>query len=80
MTLAQQYYEEGYEEGRQIGLKEGRMLVEQFVVILALETRFQWVPEDISDEIGRIADPERLHALLRSAIQSASLEDFTRSL
>ncbi len=72
MTLAQQY--------RQEGRQEGRILAQQRAVIEALEIRFEQVPEGLHEEIGRIADPLRLAALHRAAIQSASLEEFSGSL
>lgn len=72
MTLAQQY--------RQEGRQEGQILAQQRAVIEALEIRFERVPEGLCEEIARIADPLRLPALLRAAIQAASLEDFSRSL
>jgi predicted transposase/invertase (TIGR01784 family) len=72
MTLAQQY--------RQEGRQEGQVLAQQRAVIEALEIRFQRVPEGLREEIGRIADPLRLPALHRAAIQAASLEEFSRSL
>ncbi len=68
MTLAQQYRQ------------EGQILAQQRAVIEALEIRFERVPEGLSEELRRIADPLRLPSLLRAAIQAASLEDFSRSL
>ena len=76
MTLAQQYRQEGRQEGRQ----ERQILAQQRAVIEALEIRFERIPEGLCEEIARIADPLRLPALLRAAIQAASLEDFSRSL
>jgi predicted transposase YdaD len=72
MTLAQQY--------RQEGRQEGQILARQRAVIEALEIRFGQVPEGLREEISRIADPPRLSALLRAAIKAASPEEFSRSL
>jgi predicted transposase/invertase (TIGR01784 family) len=72
MTLAQQY--------RQEGRQEGQILAQQRAVIEALEIRFERIPQGLREEIGHIADPARLPALHRAAIQAASLEEFSRSL
>ena len=72
MTLAQQY--------RQEGLQKGQIIAQQHAVIEALEIRFQRIPDGLREEIGHIAEPMRLQALLRAAIQAASLEEFSRTL
>lgn len=72
MTLAQQFREEGRQEGL--------ILARQRVVEEALETRFERVPEGLREEITRITDSERLHALLRAAICCSSVEAFAKEL
>jgi predicted transposase YdaD len=80
MTLAQKLHQRGRQEGRQEGLQKGQILARQRAVIEALEIRFGQVPEGLLEEIGHMDDPQRLAALLRAAIQAASIEDFARAL
>ncbi len=76
MTLAQQYRQEGHQEGRQ----EGRLGSLQENVIAALEIRFGEIPQGMREAIAGITAESSLRMLLRAAIQSSSLEDFSRSL
>lgn len=80
MTLADQYREEGLQKGRQEGRQEGQLLARQAAVIDTLEIRFHHLPGGLREEIAHISNGAQLQALLRAAIQSASLEDFTRAL
>jgi flagellar biosynthesis/type III secretory pathway protein FliH len=67
-------------QGRQEGRQEGLALARQQDVIEALEIRFDRIPDGLREEILRISDSERLHRLLRAAIQCADLEAFAKAL
>ena len=66
----------GLRKGREEGLQQGL----QQMVIDALEVRFEEIPSLISESIHQTKDPERLKALHRQAIRSASLEEFQQGL
>ena len=88
MTLAQQYHQEGLIEGltegltkgRQKGFLEGVLKSRRQDVVEALEIRFGTIPDWISSGVNGIEDEKKLKFLHRSAIQSASLEEFVQSL
>ena len=56
------------------------ILAKQQAVVEALEIRFDRVPDGLREEIGRIVDSPRLHALHRAAIRCADLESFVKDL
>jgi len=63
----------------EIAINQGRQEGRQDV-IEALEIRFDRIPDGLREEILRISDSERLHRLLRAAIQCADLEAFAKAL
>jgi hypothetical protein len=77
MTLAQQYRQEGRQEGLEKGRLEGVLVSRRQDVLEALEIRFDQVPPGLREAVDAIADEEKLRALLRAAIRSATLEEFT---
>ena len=64
----------------ELAMEKGQTLAQQQAVIEALEIRFDRVPGGLREEIGRVADSARLHALLRAAIRCADLESFSKEL
>lgn len=72
--------ENGIEKGIEKGIVKGQTIAQQQAVIEALEIRFDRVPDGLREEIGRVADSARLHALHRAAIRCADLESFTKEL
>jgi hypothetical protein len=80
MTLAQRYRQDGIELGRQEGRQEGRHEALQESVFNVLTARFQGVPEGLREAIFTVGDEDRLRALLRTAIECASLEGFAEAL
>ncbi len=72
MTLAQQFRQEGRQEGLLLALQED--------VIEVLAIRFERVPEGLREAICEIADETHLRRLLKAAVRAASLEDFAGSL
>ena len=72
--------EKGMEKGMEKGIEKGQTLARQQDVIEALEIRFDRIPSGLREEIGRVADSARLHALHRAAIRCADLESFTKEL
>ncbi len=72
--------QEGIQKGRQEGIQKGRQEGIQEDVLEALTIRFEQVPDGLREAITAIHDPAHLRRLHRAAIQSATLEDFARSL
>jgi hypothetical protein len=70
----------GREEGRQEGRREGAIITRQHAVLDALDIRFGEVADAIRQRIEAIQDEAQLRALLKSAIQVGSIEEFTQSL
>jgi len=74
-TLAEQWIEEGIEKGIEKGMvQEGREMV-----IEAISSRFDQVPEDIVREISALDNPTILRRLLRQAIVSPDLTGFRKA-
>ncbi|MDY7014577.1 MAG: DUF4351 domain-containing protein [Cyanobacteriota bacterium] len=67
----------GIEKGRQEGLQEGLQQGRQGAIVRILEVRFEEIPQELREQIGRIDDLEALGTLLVQAITIASLEEFS---
>ncbi len=88
MTLAQKIREEGREEGRergredgrQEGREEGREEGMRQATCNLLEVRFQFVPERLLEELGRVREMGRLEALRWQAIRCSSLDELAAGL
>jgi predicted transposase YdaD len=88
MSLAEQFRQEGRQEGhregvlkgRQEGHQEGLIFSKQQDILEALEIRFERVPEGLREEIESISDSKKLTHLHRTAITSADLESFAAEL
>jgi predicted transposase YdaD len=79
-TTAMSLAEQLRQEGRQEGLQKGLVIAQQKAVIEALEIRFGQVSEGLREAIESIEDESGLRLLLKSAIQAASIEDFSKAL
>jgi hypothetical protein len=66
--------------GERIGIRKGLEQGLQMSVLETLEERFGAIPASTSDAIHQIETTDRLRALLRQAIRSASLEEFQQAL
>jgi hypothetical protein len=66
--------------GREEGRRQGAIITRQHAVLDALEIRFGEVADAIRQRIEAIQDEAQLRALLKSAIQVGSIEEFTQSL
>ncbi|NBV85926.1 MAG: Rpn family recombination-promoting nuclease/putative transposase [Verrucomicrobia bacterium] len=88
MTLADRLRQEGKLEGKlegeregiRRGKEEGQLRAFRTAVLRALEIRHGAYPEGIRDAIESMEDPNRLEALLESAIRSDSIETFAQKL
>ncbi len=87
MTLAQQFRQEGREEGLEETMtlakkfrQEGRQVALQEDVIEVLSVRFEHVPEGLKEAISEMTEESRLRALHKAALRADTLETFTRSL
>jgi phosphoglycolate phosphatase-like HAD superfamily hydrolase len=74
-TLAGQWIEEGIEKG----IEKGMVQEGQEMVIEAISSRFEQVPEDIVREISALDNPTVLRRLLRQAIVSPDLTGFRKA-
>lgn len=72
MTLAQVYHQEGRQEGQLDSRRQD--------VIEALELRFGTIPVGLHEAVSAVSDPEKLRLLLRSAIVSPTIEEFSAIL
>lgn len=72
MTLAQQYRQEGRQEGILASRRQD--------VLEALEIRFARVPEGLRETVEAINDEAKLRTLHRAAIQCNSVEEFAASI
>ena len=72
--------QQGLAQGRQEGRQEGFVAARQKAVLDALEIRFGEVADAVRQRIESVQDEARLRALLKSAIQAGSIEEFTQTL
>ncbi len=70
---------EGRTEGRSEGRSEGRTEEAQFSVLDALEIRFGTISETLEIQVRQIGNLDRLHDMLKMAINSPSLQEFEKS-
>jgi hypothetical protein len=71
--------QQGLQQGRQEGRQEGFVAARQKAVVDALEIRFCQVPDGMRERVEAIQDEARLRALLKSAIQVESIEEFGKT-
>jgi hypothetical protein len=76
----QQGLEQGVAQGIEQGVERGAVQARQEDILRILRRRYTTVPEPVLARIRQIADPERLSALLDSATDAHSLDQFTRAL
>ena len=76
MTLAQKLRQEGRQEGR----REGRLSTLRENVVETLGLRLGPVPAGLRQAVEDVADEEKLRHLLRLAVRSASIEEFSSGL
>ena len=70
---------EGLERGLDLGRQEGLDFMRE-AILATLEGRFQRVDPDTRETLGRVADPETLKSLARTAVGVASEEEFLSRL
>ncbi len=71
-TFAERFKEEGIQAGRQEEAQD--------MLLNALETKFQAVPQEIRERVQNLTDPSKLRELLREAILSTDLNEFVKKL
>jgi hypothetical protein len=71
---------EHLEKGFQRGLEQGAVQARQDVILHILHRRHTTIPEPLVAQIREVTDPERLSALLDSATDAHSLDQFTQVL
>ncbi|MGH2346758.1 MAG: hypothetical protein ACRDG4_16145 [Chloroflexota bacterium] len=71
---------QGLEQGVAQGLEQGVAQTRQEVILHILHRRYTTVPEPVIAQIRQITDPERLSALLDSATDAQSLDQFRQAL
>ena len=70
----------GLREGRQEGRQEGQIKTLQRTIIVALETRFGSVPTTLERKIKRVQDLARLQTLFAATLTTTSLTTFEQGL
>lgn len=76
MEFATDWQEKGRELGRQEGLQEGLIAKGQEDILRILEVRFEDIPPELRELIGKIDDLEVLGNLLVQAVTTQSVEIF----
>jgi hypothetical protein len=76
MSLADQLIEKGIEKGIQKGIQKGQ----KAAILDALLIRFGDLPEAVRESVEAIQDGARLNEVYRSAIRSATLQEFVAFL
>ncbi|MGD2183446.1 hypothetical protein [Lusitaniella coriacea] len=66
----------GIEKGRQEGLQEGQITQRQEDILRILEVRFEEIPGEIRELVGKIKELEVLGTLLVQSVTAQSLEAF----
>ncbi len=69
-----------YEEGMQEGIQVGGVDTARFMVIGALEERFQIVPVNIIDKVKAIGRKEILESLFKQALRCSDIDGFNAVL
>ena len=80
MTLADQYRQEGIEQGREEGMERGELRTLHRTLLDVLVTRFEIVPEGVVELLNGINDKVVLSGLLKAAVRCTSLSDFAEKL
>ena len=80
MTLADQFREEGKQEGLSQGLNLGRLIAMRSSIIRMLALKHGSVPQGIRETLELVDDELKLDTLLEHAFCSPSLEDFSQKL
>jgi hypothetical protein len=76
----EQGIEQGLEQGIERGVELGAVQARRQDILRILRRRYTVVPESVVARIGQATDPERLSALLDSATDAESLDQFTQAL
>jgi hypothetical protein len=71
---------QGIEQGIEQGVELGAVQARQQDILRILRRRYPEVPESMVGRIEQLTDPERLSALLDSATDAESLDQFTQAL
>jgi flagellar biosynthesis/type III secretory pathway protein FliH len=72
--------EEGMKEGMKEGVKEGSLKEGREMILTALDEKFGKLLSDVSETLSNINDIKKLEILLRQAIRSGSLKEFSQKL
>jgi hypothetical protein len=79
-VAGQQIFEEGFETGVETGFEKGILKDAREMVIEALTERFVAVPSGIREAVYAVEQHDALRTLLRYAIRSSDMEEFTKIL
>ena len=71
---------QGIVQGLEQGVERGAVLARQEDILRILRRRYPTVPESVLNQIRQITDPEQLSAVLDSATDAHSLDQFTEAL
>jgi len=78
-TLAERWIEEGFEKGIEKGIEKGMVREARELVLEAISSRFDKVPEDIIREVSALDNRLVLKSLLRQAIICPDLTGFRKA-
>ena len=80
MTLTEKWKMEGLKKGLEEGLQQGLILDAQDSIIEILETKFEFVSEDLKNKVKSINDLNILKDLRKKAVKVNTIEDFYKIL
>ena len=75
-TMVEKWVKEGEAKGRAEGKAEGKA----DTIVLQLNSKFGFIPEELENRINQITDIERLNQLAKSILSCQSLEEFEKEL
>jgi hypothetical protein len=75
-----EHIEKGFQQGLEQGIEQGAVQARRQDILRILRRRYPELPEPVVARIGQTTDPERLSALLDSATDAKSLDQFTQAL
>ena len=79
-TMVEYWRKEGKAEGEAKGKAEGKAEGKADTIVLQLNSKFGFIPEELENRINQITDIERLNRLAKSILSCQSLEDFEKEL
>ena len=79
-TMVEYWLEKGEAKGEAKGKAEGKAEGKADTIVLQLNSKFGFIPEELENRINQITDIDRLNQLAKSILSCQSLEEFEKEL